>query len=159
MLPVLGGELDDVIAAGEVTVAPAGAPFEGETDAAAAVDLDAFGTARYYDLVLPLAPGTEPLHVTSDAAAVRDVLARQHWTLAFWRRDASADYRRFHRDLAEVRVGYRRRASHTESRGVRARARQRPRIDPRRLADPGATSTASPPSTTRAAAGRRRQRC
>lgn len=105
-LPVLGGELDDVIAAGELTVAPAAGP-DGVDAAGYAVDVAAFGTARYYDLVLPLAPGTEPLRATSDAGAVRDVLARQHWTLAFWKRDADLlNYRRFFTvtSLAGVRV-------------------------------------------------------
>lgn len=110
-LPVLGGELDDVIAAGELTVAPVAGPAEvdavGGDASGAAVDVAASGTARYYDLVLPLAPGTEPLRATSDAAAVRDVLARQHWTLGFWKRDADLlNYRRFFTvtSLAGVRV-------------------------------------------------------
>ena len=81
-LPVLGGELDEVLARGEVTVAPPG-------------ESDEFGTARYFDLVLPLAPGTAPLHATADAAAVRDVLARQHWEVAFWRDAGALNYRRF----------------------------------------------------------------
>ena len=159
VLPVLGAELDDVIAAGEVTVAPAGAPFEGETDAAAAVDLDAFGTARYYDLVLPLAPGTEPLHVTSDAAGVRDVLARQHWTLAFWRRDAEVlNYRRFFTvtSLAGVRVELPDvfDASHTEVlRWVREGLVDGLRIDhPDGLADPGGYLDRLAAEATRAAA-------
>lgn len=93
-LPVLGAELDDVVAAGELTVTPPGP--DAET-----------GTARYYDLVLPLAPGTAPEHETTDAAAVRAVLARQHWELGFWRREAELlDYRRFFTvtSLAGVRV-------------------------------------------------------
>lgn len=93
-LPVLGAELDDVLAAGELEVAPR-------------VGDDEYGTARYYDLVLPLAPGTEPLHATTDAAAVRDVLARQHWELVFWRRaEELLNYRRFFTvtSLAGVRV-------------------------------------------------------
>jgi len=93
-LPVLGGEPDELIAAGEITVAPQS-------------DTHDTGTARYYDLVLPLAPGTAPLHETADAAAVRDVLARQHWEVVFWRRDADLlNYRRFFTvtSLAGVRV-------------------------------------------------------
>lgn len=159
VMPVLGAELDEVIAAGEVTVAPAGAPFEGETDAAAAVDLVAFGTARYYDLVLPLAPGTEPLHVTSDAAGVRDVLARQHWTLAFWRRDAEVlNYRRFFTvtSLAGVRVELPDvfDASHTEVlRWVREGLVDGLRIDhPDGLADPGGYLDRLAAEATRAAA-------
>ncbi|HYP72802.1 MAG TPA: malto-oligosyltrehalose synthase, partial [Microbacterium sp.] len=123
VLPVLGADLDDVLAAGEIVVAPPQARDAEET-AVPEDDFDAeaprnatsrqnptvdapFGTARYYDLVLPLAPGTAPLHETKDAAAVRDVLARQHWTLASWRRDAELlNYRRFFTvtSLAGVRV-------------------------------------------------------
>ncbi|MBM7461970.1 malto-oligosyltrehalose synthase [Microbacterium dextranolyticum] len=102
-LPVLGAELDDVIAAGELTVAPESPDSPHAPDAPAAP----FGTARYYDLVLPLAPGTAPLHETTDAAAVRDVLARQHWELGFWRRaEDLLNYRRFFTvtSLAGVRV-------------------------------------------------------
>lgn len=98
-LPVLGGEPDDVIAAGEISVAPPARSNEGGGDE--------FGTARYYDLTLPLAPGTAPLHETTDAAAVRDVLARQHWELGFWRRSPELlNYRRFFTvtSLAGVRV-------------------------------------------------------
>ncbi len=93
-LPVLGAELDEVLAAGEITVAP---PEADEPE----------GTARYYDLVLPLAEGTAPLRATSDPAAVRDVLARQHWEAVFWRRaDEQLNYRRFFTvtSLAGVRV-------------------------------------------------------
>lgn len=128
-LPVLGAELDEVVAAGEITVAPPGdAEVGGAADAeemadaedAAAAghphhppsprepDADApFGTARYFDLVLPLAPGTAPLRATNDPTAVRDVLARQHWELVFWRREAELlNYRRFFTvtSLAGVRV-------------------------------------------------------
>ncbi len=101
VLPVLGGDLDEVLAAGEITVAPADA---GASDAGARAP---FGTARYYDLVLPLAEGTAPQQETTDAAVVRDVLARQHWRWENWRRDAQAlNYRRFFTvtSLAGVRV-------------------------------------------------------
>ncbi|WP_448389434.1 malto-oligosyltrehalose synthase [Microbacterium aurum] len=101
VLPVLGGDLDEVLAAGEITVAPADA---GASDAGARAP---FGTARYYDLVLPLAEGTAPQRETTDAAVVRDVLARQHWRWENWRRDAQAlNYRRFFTvtSLAGVRV-------------------------------------------------------
>lgn len=95
VLPVLGGTLDEVLGAGEIEVAPP------------AADDDDFGTARYYDLVLPLAPGTAPLHATTDRLAVRDVLERQHWRVTSWRRDAEElNYRRFFTvtSLAGVRV-------------------------------------------------------
>ena len=69
---MLGGDLDEVLAAGEITVAPAdaGASDAGASDAGAPAP---FGTARYYDLVLPLAEGTAPQQETTDAAVVRDV--------------------------------------------------------------------------------------
>lgn len=93
-LPVLGGELDEIVAAGEITIAP---PASGAE----------FGTAAYYDLVLPLAAGTAPQEKTADAAAVHDALARQHWRLGFWRRaEELLNYRRFFTvtSLAGVRV-------------------------------------------------------
>ncbi len=101
-LPVLGDELDAVLAAGQLEVSP---PLAD--DAVDSGGFGGFGTARYFDLVLPLAPGTAPLRATTDAAAVRDVLARQHWELCFWRRTEEVlNYRRFFTvtSLAGVRV-------------------------------------------------------
>ncbi|WP_292835063.1 malto-oligosyltrehalose synthase [Microbacterium sp.] len=95
VLPVLGSDPDEVLGAGEMTVSP-----EPTDDAP-------FGTARYHTLVLPLAEGTAPLRATADVAAVRDVLARQHWRLVWWRRDVDLlNYRRFFTvtSLAGVRV-------------------------------------------------------
>ena len=130
-LPVLGAELDEVIAAGDITVAPPADDAE-------------FGTAAYFDLVVPLAPGTAPLHPTADAAAVRDVLARQHWRLVFWRRTEDAlNYRRFFTvtSLAGVRVELPEvfAASHVEiARWFREGLVDGLRIDhPDGLADPG----------------------
>lgn len=130
-LPVLGAELDEVLEAGEVTLTP---PAGGA----------AFGTARYYDLVLPLAEGTAPLHETSEPAAVRDVLARQHWELGFWRRgEQLLNYRRFFTvtSLAGVRVERPEvfDASHVEvARWFREGLVDGVRIDhPDGLADPG----------------------
>ena len=131
---MLGAELDEVIAAGELVVAPPGGgggvsdaeemadsedataprhpqqpppPQEPAADEETSPAEAPYGTARYDDLVLPLAPGTAPLRETSDASAVRDVLARQHWQLAFWRRAEDVlNYRRFFTvtSLAGVRV-------------------------------------------------------
>lgn len=130
-LPVLGSEPGDVIAAGEITVAP---PEPGAE----------FGTARYYDLVLPLAPGTAPEHATSDDGAVQDVLAEQHWELGFWRRgEEILNYRRFFTvtSLAGVRVELPAvfAASHVEiARWLREGLVDGLRIDhPDGLADPG----------------------
>lgn len=147
-LPVLGGELDEVLARGEIEVAP---PGEGA--------LAGFGTATYFDLTLPLAPGTAPLRETSDASAVRDVLARQHWQLAFWRRAEDVlNYRRFFTvtSLAGVRVERPEvfDASHTEVlRWVREGLVDGLRIDhPDGLADPGGYLDRLAAETSRAAA-------
>lgn len=132
VLPVLGGDLDEVVTAGEITVTPDGS------------DAAPFGAARYYDLVLPLAEGTAPPAPTSDAAAVRSVLGSQHWTLASWRRDAELlNYRRFFTvtSLAGVRVEVPEvfDASHVEVlRWIREGLADGLRIDhPDGLADPG----------------------
>ncbi|WP_345802798.1 malto-oligosyltrehalose synthase [Microbacterium sp. AZCO] len=83
-VPILGRELDDALAAGELAADPAPAAQAP------------FGTLRYYEHVLPLAEGSAPAEPTTDAAAVREVLARQHWELLFWRRQAGElGYRRF----------------------------------------------------------------
>jgi (1->4)-alpha-D-glucan 1-alpha-D-glucosylmutase len=83
-LPILGGTLEEALAAGEVTL--------GEHDGEPVV--------RYYDHCFPVAPGTE-------GADVREVLARQHYVLANWRdSDALLNYRRFFdvTELIAVRV-------------------------------------------------------
>lgn len=84
-LPILGAEIDDVLAAGELTV-----------------DVDA-GVVRYYDTALPLAPGSLDQAAPDDVPAV---LEGQHWELLHWRRDADLNYRRFFTvtSLAGVRV-------------------------------------------------------
>ncbi|MFY9916425.1 MAG: malto-oligosyltrehalose synthase [Nocardioidaceae bacterium] len=77
-LPVLGDTLDAVLAAGELTLEPAGGPA---------------GTPviRYHDHVFPVAPET-----VDDTSEVGAVLARQHYLLASWRdKDAVLGYRRF----------------------------------------------------------------
>ena len=83
-LPVLGGTLEEALAAGEITL---------DTHEEQAV-------VRYYDHVLPVAPGTE-------GGDVADVLARQHYLLANWRdSDTLLNYRRFFdvTELIAVRV-------------------------------------------------------
>lgn len=95
VIPQLGAELDDALAAGEITIDPT-----PEDDAP-------WGTAQYYDNVLPLAEGTAPSARTSEAEAVRAVLERQHWRWVFWKREAETlNYRRFFTitTLAGVRV-------------------------------------------------------
>lgn len=72
-LPILGSGLDDVLADAQLTV--------DRHDGAAVL--------RYFEQVLPLAPGTED-------GAIEDVLARQHYVLADWReKDRVLGYRRF----------------------------------------------------------------
>lgn len=72
-LPVLGGTLEEALAAGEITLDE----HEGRP------------VLRYYDHVFPVAPGTE-------GEDVAEVLSQQHYELANWRdSDAMLNYRRF----------------------------------------------------------------
>jgi len=72
-LPVLGGPLADVLAAGEITLE----------------EYDGRPALRYYDHLFPVAKGTED----DDLATVLD---RQHYRLASWReKDTMLNYRRF----------------------------------------------------------------
>ncbi|WP_353953229.1 malto-oligosyltrehalose synthase [Knoellia sp. S7-12] len=77
LMPVLGSTLDEVLAAGELSVASDGGVNGDET------------VLRYYDHEYPVAPGTEGLDLG-------DLVAGQHYRLANWR-DGAADlnYRRF----------------------------------------------------------------
>ena len=131
-VPVLGAPLDDVI--GDIRIDPAPAP-ESST-----------GLARYFEHILPLAPGS--VREDDDLATadgVRSVLERQHWELRFWQDEATdLNYRRFFAvtTLAAVRVE---RpdifdATHTEVlRWVREGLVDGLRVDhPDGLADPGA---------------------
>jgi (1->4)-alpha-D-glucan 1-alpha-D-glucosylmutase len=78
-LPVLGGTLEEALAAGEVRLDE----HDGEQ------------VVRYYDHVFPVAPGTE-------GDDVAQVLSRQHYLLANWRdSDAVLNYRRFF-DVGEL---------------------------------------------------------
>jgi len=123
-VPILGADLDEVLAAGELVV-----------------DADA-GVVRYHEHALPLAPGSLDGVDATDVAAV---LQRQHWELMFWRREAAElNYRRFFAvtTLAGLRVELPRvfDAAHTEIlRWVREGLADGLRIDhPDGLADPGA---------------------
>lgn len=120
-LPILGSELDAVLAAGDIVI-----------------DADA-GVARYFDHELPLAPGS-----ADDGADTATVLARQHWELLHWRRgDAELNWRRFFAvtTLAGVRVEDPAvfDATHAEIlRWIRTGLVQGLRVDhPDGLADPG----------------------
>ena len=97
LVPILGDDVDAVVEAGEISVSP-----DAEDR-----DLFPFGVLRYFEHAFPLAEGSAPEGETSDAAAVRAVLARQHYRLAFWRTEAEdLNYRRFFAvtTLAGVRV-------------------------------------------------------
>ncbi|MEV8134632.1 malto-oligosyltrehalose synthase [Microbacterium aurantiacum] len=135
-LPALGGPLDEVLAAGELTLDRA--PAEDAPD----------GFLRYYENVFPLAPGSldavEDSDLT-DADTIRAVLARQHYELMFWRREAAElNYRRFFAvtSLAGVRIEDPAvfDATHTEIlRWTREGLADGLRVDhPDGLADPGA---------------------
>ena len=81
-LPVLGQPLEDVLAAGELTV-DTGRDDEGPAAGRPVV--------RYYEHVLPLAAGTQ--HLADDLPAM---LAAQHWLLGHWQDSADVlNYRRF----------------------------------------------------------------
>jgi (1->4)-alpha-D-glucan 1-alpha-D-glucosylmutase len=93
-LPILGDELDAVIERGEI-------------------DIDVRNSeAVYFETRLPLAAGSvgaerQALRGPDHAGAVRRILERQHYELAFWRTAAQRmNYRRFFdiTDLAAVRV-------------------------------------------------------
>ncbi|MFG6444267.1 malto-oligosyltrehalose synthase [Microbacterium sp. P07] len=95
-VPVLGSTLDEVTAAGELSVDLAPAPDAPD------------GVLRYFDHVFPLAPGSVTAEERSsgviDARAVHD---RQHYELRFWKDEAAElNYRRFFAvtTLAGVRV-------------------------------------------------------
>ena len=72
LVPILGDPLDEVIARNELTIETGDEP-----------------ALRYFDHRLPLAPGTED-------GDVADVVARQHYLPAFWKRAVRhLNYRRF----------------------------------------------------------------
>ncbi|MGO4360653.1 malto-oligosyltrehalose synthase [Terrabacter sp. 2TAF16] len=74
LMPVLGAPLDEVLAAGEISV--------GEHEGEAVV--------QYYDHVFPLAPGTDP------RLPIGELLDAQHYRLASWTvGDSELNYRRF----------------------------------------------------------------
>ncbi len=74
LMPVLGAPLDDVLAAGEISVGE----HKGEP------------VVQYYDHVFPLSPGTDP------GLPLADLLDAQHYRLASWTvGDRELNYRRF----------------------------------------------------------------
>ncbi|MBK0329813.1 malto-oligosyltrehalose synthase [Brachybacterium sp. MASK1Z-5] len=93
LMPVLGRPIGQVLADGEIEVSRADVPQrDGGTREESVV--------RYYDHVLPIAPGTEDLGLV-------DLLERQWYRLAYWKvADDELNYRRFFDvdTLAAVRV-------------------------------------------------------
>lgn len=80
LVPVLGGELEDCLARGELTIA------EEEGD----------WVVRYFEHGFPLAPESLPHGKAPDDVDLRRLLERQHYVLAYWRRGARhLNYRRF----------------------------------------------------------------
>jgi len=74
LMPVLGSPLEEVLAAGELSIGA----HEGEP------------VVQYYDHVFPLAPGTDP------GMPLRELLEAQHYRLASWTvGDSELNYRRF----------------------------------------------------------------
>lgn len=97
-LPILGDELDVVLAAGEFQL-------DELTNADGRTEL----VIRYHDHLLPVALGTEGSATLgeTDATVIRGVLDRQHYRLASWReKDSVLNYRRFFEvdSLIAVRV-------------------------------------------------------
>ena len=94
LVPILGDHYGRVLEAGEIQFGYA----EGEP------------VARYYEHLLPLAPGTEPGDIDSvnrDTEAVHEVLEEQNYRLARWRvASEELNYRRFFaiNDLAALRA-------------------------------------------------------
>lgn len=89
-LPILGADLRDVLAAGEIVI-----------DTTASVDAPD-GTLSYFEHVLPLAPGSGEL--VPDIAALLDA---QNYELRFWEdQNSELNYRRFFAvsELAGIRV-------------------------------------------------------
>ncbi|MDU0349036.1 malto-oligosyltrehalose synthase, partial [Actinomyces sp. MRS3W] len=92
LMPVLGARVGQVLADGELSVAQMTIPTEPERGEQ--------WVLRYYEHVFPLAPGTHTLPLP-------ELLAKQHYRLAFWRvGDEELNYRRFFdiATLAAVRV-------------------------------------------------------
>ncbi len=89
-MPVLGAPLHEILERGEVTVDPT--PADDVPD----------GVLRYFDHVLPLAPGS-----LDGGDDLDGVLARQNYELRFWKDEAAdLNYRRFFgvTTLAGVRI-------------------------------------------------------
>ncbi|NTW38603.1 MAG: malto-oligosyltrehalose synthase [Cellulomonadaceae bacterium] len=92
LMPVLGRRIGAVLASDELSVQEMVVPGRE--------DLGAQPVLRYFDHVFPVRPGTEHLPLA-------DLVARQHYRLAYWRvADEELNYRRFFDvgSLAAIRV-------------------------------------------------------
>lgn len=95
LMPVLGGRLGDVLAAGELVLDEVVVPLDPVGDLPGAPDGDPRQAGRvqrvlrYFDHVFPVRAGTEDLPLT-------ELVERQHYRLAYWRvGDEELNYRRF----------------------------------------------------------------
>ncbi len=89
-LPILGGSLEEALPDIAVVLRQSQQPGP---DAAQPSP----GVIRYFDHVLPLAPGSVPADaVLDDRETLLAIVAAQHWQPIFWRREADElNYRRF----------------------------------------------------------------
>jgi (1->4)-alpha-D-glucan 1-alpha-D-glucosylmutase len=100
-VPVLGQPLEQVLADGELVLDPAPGADGGDGSGAPVL--------RYFDHVLPVAPGTlsDTAGLEAGTPVDRALLERQHYRLAHWREKAAVlNYRRFFDvdELIAVRV-------------------------------------------------------
>ena len=80
LMPLLGGTVEEVLGAGQLTLDRIAIPGHGDRPQA---------VLRYYDHVLPVRPGTEALPLD-------ELMDRQHYRLAHWHTaDTELNYRRF----------------------------------------------------------------
>ncbi|MBU4464754.1 MAG: malto-oligosyltrehalose synthase, partial [Actinobacteria bacterium] len=100
-VPILGGTLDEAL--GDMTIELRQSQQPGPD-----AEQPSPGVLRYFDHVLPLAPGSFPSDaVLDDPEIIRAVVDAQHWEPMFWRREAAElNFRRFFAvtTLAGVRV-------------------------------------------------------
>ncbi|WP_375386581.1 malto-oligosyltrehalose synthase [uncultured Microbacterium sp.] len=100
-VPILGGTLDEALP--DFVIELQQSQQQSPGDAAPSP-----GVLRYFEHVLPLAPGSVPAGADLTAVqTVRAIVDAQHWELIFWRREAAElNYRRFFAvtTLAGVRV-------------------------------------------------------
>jgi len=83
LVPILGSDLGDAIDAGEIKLSEENGEW----------------VVRYYENVVPMAPETmpdDPASFSGDPSLLEDLLGRQHYVLAHWKRaQRHLNYRRF----------------------------------------------------------------